>query len=442
MTISSGATIWIEVDDFIRYFDGSVTPTGIGRVQSQILACLAATHASRVRFCRIGKSAREIEILGYADVERLADGNEFLSRYSRDNRLLPLFQLRRFLARRLAASARILSRGRHARSFAAAVRPGDVLMNLGASWTHRNFARTIAQLKRDFGLRFALLVHDVLPVSHSSYVDPGHIPTFSTWLAQMAQVWDFVMTPSRSSATALANHLAGLRLPIPETRVIPFGAGFGVPTAGAPDIPLPERTHVLYVSTIEIRKNHMLLFHVWQRLIREHGADAVPDLVFAGKYGWEIKDLRQVLKETSFLDGKIRVVENLSDEALAVLYRSSLFTVFPSFCEGWGLPVAESLFYGRHCIASDATSIPEVGGRFVQYHDPRDVDAAYRLVETAIFDRSALGRFEGLIGSDFRPAPWQATADAIVAAVDDFTAGAAASTPGASAVALQRAAQR
>ena len=198
----------------------------------------------------------------------------------------------------------------------------------------------------------------------------------------------------------------------------------GVSTNGLPDIPPQERTHVLYVSTIEIRKNHMLLFKVWERLIREHGAETVPDLVFTGKYGWEIDDLRALLKETGFLGGKIRVVENLSDEALAVLYRFSLFTAFPSFCEGWGLPVAESLSYGRHCIASDATSVPEVGGRFVQYHDPRDVDAAYRLIEEAIFDPAALDTWESLIRSEYRPAPWQGTADAIVAAVDAFSAGA------------------
>lgn len=438
MTISGGTTIWIEVDDFIRYFDGSVTPTGIGRVQSQILACLAATHADRVGFCRIGTSERQIEILSYADVERLADGNEFLSRYTRENWLLPLWRLRRYAARRMFAATRILSRASHAQRFAAAVRPGDVLMNLGASWTHKNFAKTIGQLKRDFGMRFALLVHDVLPVSHPGYVDPRHIPTFSTWLAEMAQVWDFVMTPSKSSAAALASHLTAHRLPVPVITVIPFGAGFGISTDGAQDVAPQQRTHVLYVSTIEIRKNHMLLFKVWERLIREHGSEHVPDLVFAGKYGWEIKDLRQMLKETGFLGGKIRVVENLSDEALAVLYRSSLFTAFPSFCEGWGLPVAESLFYGRHCIASDATSVPEVGGRFVQYHDPRDVDTAYRLIEKAIFDKSALCRWESLIRSDYRPAPWQGTADAIVAAVDGFAAKAATSV--APAIELQRAA--
>lgn len=300
-------------------------------------------------FCRIGTSERQIEILSYADVERLADGNEFLSRYTRENWLLPLWRLRRYAARRMFAATRILSRASHAQRFAAAVRPGDVLINLGASWTHKNFAKTIGQLKRDFGMRFALLVHDVLPVSHPGYVDPRHIPTFSTWLAEMAQVWDFVMTPSKSSAAALASHLAAHRLPVPVITVIPFGAGFGISTDGAQDVAPQERTHVLYVSTIEIRKNHMLLFKVWERLIREHGLNtclisSLPENM-AGRSRICAPDA-QGNRLSRWQDQGCR--ENLSDEALAVLYRSSLFTAFPSFCEGWGLPVAESLFYGRH----------------------------------------------------------------------------------------------
>ena len=199
---------------------------------------------------------------------------------------------------------------------------------------------------------------------------------------------------------------------------MPFGAGFPSSTGGLPAAAEAGRRHVLYVSTIEVRKNHMLLLRVWERLIAAHGADAVPPLVFAGKYGWEIDELKAELARTGFLGGKITAVQNLTDGQLAELYRQSHFTVFPSFCEGWGLPVAESLLYGRYCIASDATSIPEVGGRFLDYHDPADLDAAHRLIERALFDPGYLAERERLIAAEYRPPSWAGTADAIVAALD------------------------
>lgn len=417
MTAETGATIWIEVDDLIRYFDGSVTPTGIGRVQAEILPHFARSWPGRVAFCRVGDSSRSMEVLDFRDIERLFEANAFLLAHRRDSLTFPAARFWRYARRRVAATARTLSANDRRARFAAAVRPGDVLLNLGASWSHRGFGKAVAELKQDYAMRFGLLVHDVLPASHPHLVAPRHVPNFNAWLEQMSTVWDFILTPSRASASALHARMAECGYAPKPIRPIPFGNGF---STSAPPPTSVGRSHVLYVSTIEIRKNHILLFRVWERLLRDHGPDKVPELVFAGKYGWEIKELRQVLNESRFLDGKIRVMENLSDDELARLYAGARFTVLPSLCEGWGLPVAESLFFGRYCIASNATSIPEVGGPFVDYHDPSDVDAAHRLIEKALFDHDFLASREQHIRDHYRKRSWRETADAIVAAVDEL----------------------
>lgn len=410
--------IWVEVDDFVRYFDGSATPTGIGRVQAQILPSLQRSFSDRVTFCRLGSESRDIELLGYEKIARLTDGNAFLAKHAGIKTLLPAIRLQHFLQRRASAAVRRLRCRYDAQTFAATVRPGDTVLNIGASWTHKNFGKTIAELKRTHGLRFAVLIHDILPVSHPHFVAPGHIPNFTHWLDEMSQVWDLVLTPSKSSAASLTSYLTAKGVSAPPMQVVPFGAGFPAEEDVAQVRPTSDGRYVLYVSTIEIRKNHLLLVRVWERLIREHGPDAVPDLVFAGKYGWEIHELRQALGSSGFLGSKVRVVENLSDNELANLYRGSLFTAFPSFCEGWGLPVAESLYYGRYCIASNATSIPEVGGVFVGYHDPDDVNGAYRLFEQAITDADFLTQKEALIRDEFTAPQWHGAAQAIVAAID------------------------
>lgn len=410
--------IWVEVDDFLRYFDGSLTPTGIGRVQAEIFPQLVARHADRISFIRLGADSRTVSLLGWRDVRRLADGNDFLSRHGGRSRTLAARRLLRYLSRRAAVRLRELRRPGDLRRFEETVRPGDVLLNIGAAWTHHGFGQAVGELRRRHGMRFALLVHDLLPLTHPQFVSPKHIPGFARWLGEMAGVCDLALTPSRASAGALRDWLEeGGRPPTPICPV-PFGAGFPSSTGGPPAAAEAVRRHVLYVSTIEVRKNHMLLLRVWERLIADHGADAVPQLVFAGKYGWEIDELKAELARTGFLGGKIRAVQNLTDGQLSELYRQSHFTVFPSFCEGWGLPVAESLLSGRFCIASDATSIPEVGGRFLDYHDPADLDAAHRLIERALFEPGYLAERERLIAAEYRPPSWAGTADAIVAALD------------------------
>jgi glycosyltransferase involved in cell wall biosynthesis len=411
-------TIWIEVDDLIRYFDGSFTPTGIGRVQLQVLPHLAQAFPDRIKFCRFGSNDRDLELLEYRDIAKLTDAGAVLLRIGNRPPLIPILKLCRYIGRRIAAATHISKRGADLRTFSATVKPGDTLVSLGASWTHRNFAKTIQALKTTHDMRFAILIHDILPISHPQLVPPATVPVFAKWLSDMADVWDLAMTQSRSSANALTGYVAARHRAPRAVPVIRFGAGFTSERL-LDDGPAPsERSHVLYVSTIEIRKNHMLLFRIWERLLSDKGSASVPELVFAGKYGWEIQELRQALSRSRFLNAKIKVVENLSDNALADLYRHSLFTVFPSFCEGWGLPVAESLYHGRYCIASNATSIPEIGGDLLDYHDPSDLDCAYRLIERAISDRAFVAGRELAIRDRYTPPSWRDTANDIIAAID------------------------
>jgi glycosyltransferase involved in cell wall biosynthesis len=174
---------------------------------------------------------------------------------------------------------------------------------------------------------------------------------------------------------------------------------------------------VLFVSTIEIRKNHRLLVKVWKRLIERHGADAVPVLIFVGQIGWLVDDLMAELAATSFLAGKIEHRRGLSDAELYDAYRSCLFTVFPSLCEGWGLPVAESLAQGKLCVASSRTSIPEVGGDLVDYFDPADEDDALAKIERVLFEPGYLAAREARLKAEYRPRSWTACVDALIAAL-------------------------
>ena len=76
------------------------------------------------------------------------------------------------------------------------------------------------------------------------------------------------------------------------------------------------------------------------------------------------------MRQTQAAGGSAQVIEKTTDAELAWLYAHSLFTIYPSLYEGWGLPVGESLWFNTPCLASSATSIPEVGRNLVKYIDP------------------------------------------------------------------------
>ena len=176
---------------------------------------------------------------------------------------------------------------------------------------------------------------------------------------------------------------------------------------------LPPR-FTLFVSTIEVRKNHRLLVRVWQRLIERHGEDAVPVLIFAGQIGWLVDDLLTELAESDYLNGKIRVMPNLSDDELCRAYRACLFTIFPSLSEGWGLPIAESLAHGKFCVASNRASIPEVGGDLLDYFDPSNEDDALAKVERLLRDPGYLAAREARLRGEYIAPTWADCAQSLI----------------------------
>lgn len=123
----------------------------------------------------------------------------------------------------------------------------------------------------------------------------------------------------------------------------------------------------LAVGSMEPRKNYMALFSAidlyWLR-----SKNPLPTLVVAPK-GWRNDELKQRAAELEG-SGRIRLLGYVKEERLAVLYKEAVGLVFPSWYEGFGLPVLEAMQSGCAVICSDRASLPEVGGDAVMYIDP------------------------------------------------------------------------
>ncbi len=298
---------------------------------------------------------------------------------------------------------------------------GDVLFIPGAAFIHTGYPALIARTQRDHGVCVALLLYDIIPVRRPEFVDRAHAASFRAWLDGMLPLCDHLFAISRSAAAEAEDHASRTGLVLRDrVHPIPIGSGFSTdlaaPASAPANLPAPG-AYVLFVSTIEARKNHGLLVRVWRRLLDELPRDQVPALVFAGRVGWMVEDLMQQLRNTNFLDGKIILSTHPTDAELAALYRGCLFTVFPSFYEGWGLPVTESLTFGKPCVISNTTSLPEAGGALARYFDPENIAEATRLIRETIADRAALAAWEQRIIREFHPVAWDESAQAVMRAL-------------------------
>jgi alpha-1,2-rhamnosyltransferase len=126
------------------------------------------------------------------------------------------------------------------------------------------------------------------------------------------------------------------------------------------------RAIYLMVSTIEPRKNHAYLLDAFERLWQE-GSDVV--LCFIGRIGWKNERLIERVKKHPQLKRRLFMFNDLSDVELEHCYSHARALVFPSFVEGFGLPLVEAMQRGLPAMASDIPVFHEIGGEFVSYFD-------------------------------------------------------------------------
>lgn len=120
-----------------------------------------------------------------------------------------------------------------------------------------------------------------------------------------------------------------------------------------------EAGYVLFVGTLEPRKNVPLLLRAYQ-LARNEGVVA-PSLVLAGSKGWLYNEIFATVEDLELRD-TVRHLDGVDDVTLAHLYHGAGLLAMPSLYEGFGLPALEAMHCGCPVIASDRGSLPEVVG--------------------------------------------------------------------------------
>jgi glycosyltransferase involved in cell wall biosynthesis len=139
--------------------------------------------------------------------------------------------------------------------------------------------------------------------------------------------------------------------------------------------PLVPQRYWLSVGVLEPRKNHLGLLRAYA-LLRKEREDNLP-LVLAGGRGWLMDDIPKILADLGLRQDVI-VLGYVDDGTLQWLYQNCFAFAYPSFFEGFGLPVLEAMTLGAPVIASQTTSIPEIVGEAGILIDPRSEESLAR----------------------------------------------------------------
>lgn len=295
---------------------------------------------------------------------------------------------------------------------------GDVLLSLGATWAPGGHAAAASQL-RQRGVRVLRMIYDLIPVLKPHWVLPGCVEPITAWVRQLLTESDHVFTISEFSRQEILRYCAECGFREPDMSVVRLG---DVMAAVAGDEPpplprfVPRRPFFVCVSTLDVRKNHRLLYDAWRQLAARD-PEACPDLLWIGTPHLYVADLLREMTNDRLVNGRIHLLHGIDDRELAWYYRHCMATIYPSWYEGWGLPVAESLVQGKICLASNTTSIPEISADLPEFFEPHDTRRLVDLVDRVLHDPAWRERREDQIRRTFRPTAWTETAVQLIGVV-------------------------
>lgn len=226
------------------------------------------------------------------------------------------------------------------------------------------------------GVRAVHLIHDLIPITVPEYCRPGETARHEQRMTNALLSAKGIVTNSQATLDELRAFAAERDLPVPPATAALLAADAlpaGVHTTMA------DRPYFVVLGTIEGRKNHLLLLHLWKRLAEARG-EAAPRLMLVGQRGWEAQAAFAMLDRCPAIEGKAIELGTYGDEALAGLLKGARALLMPSFAEGFGMPVIEALRLGTPVIASDLPVFREIAGDIPTFLPPHDGVAWERTV--------------------------------------------------------------
>jgi len=425
--------LYFDVTEMVSYAKRHDTVTGIQRAQLNIILFLAAASKKREKvycvfynkksqaYCQISPMRNRMKTIGSAenflDSLKWVDKQDsppkkhrikkFLKKY-KNNHFLRIFKkmdiyisLVLFPSRLVEFGLKKPHGGFSVKNITGLPRNG-IYICLGSDWFSQE-VWSFAKKHKDNKGRIVQIVYDLIPIVMPIYHKSFEKLAFTEWLDSALSYATDLVCISKHTASDLKS-FSDNKGCSPNIKVLPLAHeffGFERSEALHPDsgveILLNQR-YILSVGTIGHRKNNLMLLKAWRQLLSEIPGQ-LPLLVFAGKRGSGFVDVLDFLSDSDNeeVSRYVQIIQTPEDVELAWLYQNCLCTAYMSYYEGWGLPVGESAWFGKYCIASSASSVPEVCGDLMDYVEPDNLDDLTKVLKRAIVDKGYLADREARI---------------------------------------------
>jgi glycosyltransferase involved in cell wall biosynthesis len=236
-------------------------------------------------------------------------------------------------------------------------------------------------------VKLIFFVHDMLPLKMPEYFREQEFGNHQRRIRNVAEHGAGAIVSTAVVKEALQKHLVALGRNDLPILVAPLPVAPIFLVDDAPDRELSAEPFFIQCGTLEPRKNHLMILHVWRELIARQGS-AAPKLLLIGARGWKNANIFDLLERSPSLRNHVLEVSGLPTPSLRRLLKSARGLLMPSFGEGFGLPLAEALALGTPAIASDIPAFREMAGDQFTRLSPIDGEGWLRAIE-AFAERAA-----------------------------------------------------
>ena len=255
-------------------------------------------------------------------------------------------------------------------------------------------------------------VHDVSFLSHPQYFTSFRRKQLRFTVQRTVRRAAKVLTPSEFSRKCI---LDAYGLDESKVTVMPIAASPQFRPIARPVAADTARERagidgpfIMTVGDLQPRKNHLGLIRAFEDAMRAH-PELPHQLVLVGKDTWYSPVIHQAVQRSP-LAHRIRFTGFVSDADLVTLYSACDLFVFPSFYEGFGLPILEAMACGRAVACSNSSAIPEVADSAALLFDPESTSEMTRAMLDLLLDTGLRSHMERLALARAAHFSWERTA--------------------------------
>lgn len=242
-----------------------------------------------------------------------------------------------------------------------------ILLELDAVWNSNLKRETLYPKLKKQGFKIYNFIYDLIPILFPEYMRDNTKNNFRFFLDVVSKYSDLIFFDSNSSKNDFTQLIEIKSRKKVEKKVLYLGSDFKCKDIDSKKYQkLLSKRFILFVGTIEPRKEHSIVLESFEELYKEY-EDL--NLVFIGSIGWKMNKFIQKLTANPLKNISIFHFQDLNNNELSLFYKNAYIVAYLSKYEGYGLPIAESLSYGNITIVSKNSSMPEVGKKCADYLD-------------------------------------------------------------------------